>query len=302
MAKQYFEDQQQFDSTTKFMAATIDEINMFLKMLSEQLESRAKYAPQREMAKWIKNDGECIAYPIQGKCGDELKRELANKGVAFISTADDTKIIIKQPDLELVTSLNERVLTAKGNYYQEIDAAKLETAIAKTDRIKDKEIITLHGLDKYQYEVLKNKCNDITRGFMVGKEEEPDGTISLSVHAQKVIVKDPEKMDLCKAFAESMLSLNGENSILKRQQVDADERLDREVASLKGCESTHYVIGVDDTSKYIEINSQGFEFHRVKFEDGKIKNMQELTVSKDQMNYEIELQKCMDKILQKQHR
>lgn len=299
MGKGYYEDQQQFDNTMKMLAAIFDEIEKVIKGLGDQIKAREQFAPQRQMGEWIKKGGSFELYEVQGKCDAELARELQQKGIPHMVSLDTSKILIRQKDHDFVKALNERALIAKGNYYQEVESSRLETAIAKTDKIRDKEILTLHGLDKYQYEVLKNKCNNITKGFMVGFEDEADGKIALSIHAQKTIVKDPDKTDFCKAFAESMLSLHGANAEVKCRQIDADERLDKQVAELKGCEASHFVIGVDDPTRYIEINSQGFEFHRIKTDGTNTKNMQEVFVSKDRPDYEIELQKYMDSIYNK---
>lgn len=289
----------QFDDTTKFMQTSLDLLKQFLQLLADQIELNSRYAPQREMAKWIKNDGQVVAYPIQGNCIDELRRSMTEKGIPYIDTLDNTKIIIKAPDVEMVTELNKQVLAAKGNYFQEVDAQVMENAIAKSSAVKDKEILTVHGLDKYQCEVLKNKCNNITKGFMVGTVKEDEEHYALSIHAPRTISRDPEKTDFCKAYAEMTFSLYGNNAELKVAQVDADERIDKQVASLKGCESSHFVIGVDDPTKYIELNSQGFEFHRIRMIDGKLQNLQENFISKNSPDYEVELQKYMDTIYNK---
>ncbi|MCR5670700.1 MAG: hypothetical protein K6G10_06810 [Butyrivibrio sp.] len=290
---------QNYENTTKFIKVTIDELRQFLEMLADAIEGSRAGAAQKEMAKWIKESGQCTAYTVEGKCGRELKAELSKQGIGFIEVMDESTLVVKTPDIDRIREINRDILKEKGNYYQEIDGNEMERIFAKSDKIPDKTMMTLHGLDKYEYETLKNKCNDITKGFMVGLTKENSDEYALSIHAAKTYNPDPNKMDFCKAYASMALSLYGANSDVKRQQIDADEKLDKTIASLKGCENTHYVIGVDDPRKFIEINAQGFELHRIRMVGGKIENMQVMEVRNDSPDYEIELQKCLDGIYNK---
>lgn len=290
---------QQYEDSLNFMAGVGKSVAQILDMLADYIEANIRYAPQREMARWIKSHGQCCAYTIKGKCINELKQELNRQGIPYIDVMDDSKIIIKYPDLEQVNDINRDILIGKANYFQEVDAQALENAIASSSRIPDKEILTIHGLNKYECEVLKNKCNDITRGFMVGVTKESGGLYSISIHAPKTYSSDIEKTDFCKAYTEMAFSLYGLNAELKVAQVDADEKIDEKVRSLKGCEETNYIIGVDDPSKYIELNSSGFELHRVRMYNGEIRDTEAFFINKDDPNYEVELQKCMDTIYNK---
>ncbi len=291
------ESRENFDNTNKFIKATVDTIIKMLTEIAKYREEEMRNAHIREFMKWCRDGGEITPYEVQGNCKNELKEMLDEKGIAYLNPSNSNCFIIKEPDKELVRELNTQALIAKTNYYQEIDTSKMEDAIANSKNIKDKEILTLHDLDKYECEVLKNKCNNITKGFMVGIEKEEDGKYSVSVHAQqRTYCAEPEKTDLCKAYAQMAFSLYGDNMVMKKQQVEADEKLDLEVAALKGCENTHYVIGIDNPGRYIEITAQGFELHQAKMENENIKDYQLGFISKDDPAYEVELQKALDSI------
>lgn len=286
-----------FDDSVKFIKAIQETILEIIKNFTEYAEFNAKYAAEKEMAKWIHDGNMPMPYKVRGKCDMELVEELRSQGIPHLYLLNHT-LYVKPEDMNRVEEINQHILLVKGNYYQETDTNLLENAIAASPKVKDKNIITLHGLNKYQCEALKNKCNNITKGFMVGVAEE-NGCYSLSIHAPWTISNDVEKVDFCKAYSEMALSLYGLNSVLKEKQIEADEKLDKQVASLKGCVDTHYVIGVDDPSKYIELNANGFELHRIRLINGEIKNCEVSSVDVNNPDYEVELQKCMDGIFNK---
>ncbi len=287
---------QNFDDTTKLMNE-LSQIGVgLLTALAEYIDAEARYAPQKEMAKWIKNHGQCYAYHVQGNCANELKNELNERNIPYIDLMDGKTLIIKEPDAKALHEINHEILVAKANYYQSVDQDMMEDIFAKSNLIKDKDIITIHDLSDYQCEVLKNKCNDITKGFMVGIEEESPGRFAVSIHAPRAYNPNPEKVDLCKAFAEMTYSLYGNNADIKASQIEADKKLDEEIAALKDSHATKYVIGVDDPKRYLEINAQGFEFHRQVFTGKGIQDIEEKFVDKNDPAYEVELQKALDTI------
>ncbi len=290
---------QNYDDTTKFISEISQEAIRLLAALGEYLDAEARYAPQKEMAKWIRNHGQCYAYHVQGNCANELKNELNERNIPYINLMDGKTLIIKEPDAKELHDINHKILVAKANYYQAVDTEMMEDVFAKSNLLKDKGIITLHDLSDYQCEVLKNKCNDISKGFMVGIEEESPGRYAVSIHAPMTYKEEAGKMDLCKAFAEMTYSLYGNNADIKAAQIEADEKLDKEIAALKGDHATKYVIGIDDPRRYLEINAQGFEKHIQAFTAKGVQDIEEKFVDKNDPAYEVELQKALDGISNK---
>ena len=285
-----------FNDSMQFTQATVQTLTSIFEAFAEYLKNNSRFAAEREMAKhWKENR----AYPVRGKCMEDLCQELSRNGIPYLRTMDSSMLIVKETDLDRVAEINREILSVKCNYFQSVDSEQLENAIAKSPKVQDKDILTLHGLDKYQCETIKNKCNNITKGFTVGIKEESDGRYAVSIHAPWTVSKNLSKNDFCRAYAEMAFSLYGLNAELKQKQIDADEKLDEEVASLKGCETTHYVVGVDDPFKYIELNSNGFEFHRIRLVNGELQNSEVTAVDKNDPDYEVELQKCMDGIMNK---
>lgn len=233
--------------------------------LATYLEEHAKTQAQREMARYIRGGGQMGAYQIRGT-GDitgELKMRLEEEGICYINSTEPSVIFIREPDLMRIQEINKEINIARCNYFQEVDAEKLEAAIAKSDFIKEKGIISLNGLDKYEAEVLKNKCNNITKGFMVGTKKNPNGTIDLSIRAD--MVSSDKKIDFCKAYLLANLSLYGINHETKKKQIEEDEIIDRALSQTNLTENVIYVTGSHDENKrqYIEINNTGFKFHQI---------------------------------------
>lgn len=290
--------EQNAHSGGKFAQAAAETIAMILEALADYLEKESEFAPQKSLAAWIRGKGEVCAYPVQGDCIGELKYELDKLRIPYIDLANTNRILIKAPDLDEVKELNRSILIAKTNYFQDVDGRELENAIASSDRIPDKEIFTLHNLNKYQVEVLKNKCNSISSGFMVGITETSSGTFDVSIRASNLFSENA-KMDFCKAFMQMTISLYGPNNSIKIDQIDADEQIDIAVELLKGKDEVHYIVGVDDPSKYIEINGHDFQYYSINTANGERVERLITQCSADDPNYASELQRCMDKIYNK---
>lgn len=283
----------------QFAQAAVSNIAELIEALLEYLERNAQLAPQKALAKWIKDGGSLVSYPIQGHCKAELKYEMEKNGIAYVETTTGY-LIIPEPSLDKVRELNREILVSKGNYFQEVDGVEMENAIAKFDRIENKDIFSIHGLNKYETEVLKNKCNNISAGFMVGISKEGEDSYELSVHGNRLYNPDVKK-DFCKAYLQMAFSLYGPNREIKVAQIEADEKIDNDVQKLKSSEDVHYIVGADDENpkKFIEINSNGFEFYESSIVDEKRVDRQVCRIDKNDPNYESELARYMDRIFNK---
>ncbi len=287
--------QQLASNFTRQVAETVARI---LAILADYLEKEQKNAAQKELARYIRGGGMLFSYSVQGdKAGaiPPLKAELIDKGIPFGETNEGDKILIRYDDLNLIKGINHDILVAKGNYYQEADASELERAVATAPFIKDKEILSIKDLNTYQYEVLKNKCNDISQGFMIGRKEKENGLFDVSVQAKDVLTDDAEKKDFCLAYLQMYMSLYGPNCDTKISQIEADKKIDEEVAKLKGTKAPHYIVGVDDPTRYIEITEERFVYHRFKKVADAMQEEQSSCDVKDP-DYEAELQRAMDQI------
>lgn len=289
-----------FEQTERFLQIMMETLTKWLKSLGEYLEFRGETAAQRELGKWLNKNGGDI-YRIRGNCTEELKQELAKRGIGFIpDVSDERNLIIRDIDKQRIHDINNNILIARSNYFQEVDAADLENAISSIDKITDKNIITLHNLSFYQVEVLKNKCNDITRGFMVGiSPGEQENRYNLSVSAPKVFNKSQEK-DLCKAYLDMSFSLYGTNAFIKQKQIDADKDFEKQIETIKGVNRSYYIVGADDVNRYIEMNGNGFEYYeRQKDPLGELYDIEVKRCDIYDDNFDMELQICMDKLRNK---
>jgi hypothetical protein len=285
-----------------FIRSLIQTLTEWLKNLGEYLEKYAATAPQRELGAWLSKNGGNV-YVVRGGCTYDLKNALAEAGIGFIQdTNNPNYLIIRQPDTERVEELNRQVLVARCNYYQEVDGRELEDAIArasKTGKISD-AIVTVHNLNTYQTEVLKNKFNDISYGYTVGITEGEKDKSNISVPAAKVYSKDEGKKDLCRAYLEMSFSLYGLNSYKKTKQIDADRDFDKKIAAMKGQQRSVYIAGADDIGQFLEINGNGFEYYTVKHDaDGNRIENEVHTCRADSPDYDVELQIYLDKMRDK---
>ncbi len=293
--------EQNMRQTGKVTKAVLDCVRRLLLALAEYLEKNAKTSAQKEMAKFIRNGGGIYAYSIQGDriAGTipALKAELDARGIPYLSCNEKATLFIRGDDLEAIREINRDILIAKGNYFQEVDASALENAIAGANFVKDKNIFTLYGLDEYQAECIKNKCNNITSGFMIGTTRRMDGTVDISVRADTIVDQDK---NFLRAYLQAAVSLYGPNHDLKVAQIEADRKTDDLIASLKGTETTHYVVGADDHTKYIELTREDFIYHELRTgKDGRVVDDIHRCPC-DDPDYEIELQVCMDRIMNRE--
>lgn len=296
-------------NSANFMKAVADTIAKLLASLADYLEKEAMFAPQKTLAQWIRQGGGVTAYHVQGKCMNELKYELDKRGLAYLEVKNEV-LLVKEPDIQEIVESNRKILIARCNYFQEVDAKEMEDAIARIDKMKDKEIFTMKGLNKYEVEVLKNKCNNISSGFMVGiskvntpeaNSSENNALFDVSIPCGKLMVSDAEKEDFCKSYLEMVFSLYGPNNGIKMKQIDADEKIDLQVETLKGTEQVKYVVGADDKNpkKFIELNEHGFEYYETDIIDGGRNDRQVFRCDISDPNYDAELQRCMDRIFNK---
>lgn len=292
--------QSNFKEATKW-AKTIEEIIAeYLSFLAQYIEDNGKYAPQKEMAKWIRKGGDIYAYTVRGDCQDELKYNLSKCKIPFISMSDG-RIVVPGYALEQVKDLNREINVSHCNYYQEVNAKEMEDSIARFSGIKDKDLLKLEGIDPYFVEVLKNKSNDISKGFMIGTEKDENGDFSVTILGTNVYSEDKKK-DFCKAYLQAAISLYGPNQDKKIMQIDADNLLDKQVEELKNDPDVHYIVGVDekDVKNIIELNGKNFQ-HYISSLD-KEGNRVDRLVAQCEINdpsYDEELQICLDKIKNK---
>ena len=293
-------DEQNIKSTGNIIKSFADWLQQLYKNIADALEFSSKNAAQKELGRLAREGHGLYAYNIKGDVEGQMMYNLEKQGIAY-AKLDGSNILIKETDLTRVRDLNREVLITKGNYYQEVSAEEYENAIARYDRLTDKDVLYIKNLDKYEYETLKNKCNDISRGFTIGTVANPDGkTYSLMIRSAEVFKNVPEgkrqPMDFCKAYLKANLSLYGPNIEVKKKEIDADDRLDKKIEELKDSDCVHYIVGADKSGLFIEMNSKEFQFYGTTVEDGKRLDNLITECDKDDPNYDYELQRCMDKL------
>ena len=302
--------EQNYHSTMGVFKKVLEVLEKWFKDFAEYLEKNAEWAPYKKLAKQMSKSGGQVyniqfpsEYDKHYSC-EEFKRELAKHGIPFFATSEENKIIIGADQFDKIKELNRTLLVAKCNYFQEVDTVEMEDAIAKIEGIKDKEMLTFHGLSDYECEVFKNKCNAITKGFMVGIVPNPDNPerYDVTVHAADVLKSKPGaySIDVCRAYVESMFSLYGLNSLTKVNQIDADREINREIKALMDTGEVFYVVDAKNPGVFMEINANGLEFYTtVMDDDGKRHDNQVAHIAKNDPNYEYEMRKYLDSMKNK---
>ncbi len=250
-------------------ARTAKLIAILLKQIEKIMESA-----DRKITFWGKtrNERVLLNHLKEGKmlvpCTDKVDPgrfafELEKAGIARLCTTNG-KVLIKEDDIEKASRIAKRLIIESGRYYQSVSIAELSNAVANSNG--DKTLFRCTGLDKYQVESLKNKCNDIKKGFTVGIEKESDGTFDLAIKRNE-LYREPRLLtsgkivqdkDFARAYLESTLSLYGPNRENKIRQMDADEEFDNKMLDAIKADGVFYVISVDDPSKFIKITNYGY--------------------------------------------
>ena len=311
MAKEVAE--MSFDNMAKLNDSMIDALKKFMNKLMGIIGANDnKDKPAKALAKWITKGNPVAYYPIQGDCVGELKACLRKNHVPFIS-CDNNGIIVKTSDdvinndLEYVQELNHDILLAKGNYFQEADIRDFEDAIAHHKDAEHQNVFVVKNLDAYELEVLKNKCNNIAKGFTVahGKSAMNPELNDVCIMSQRIFTLKKEdktkydgskyKKDFCRAYLQAALSLYGPNEDIKKKQIDDDAAFDKEVAALKNNNNTKYIVGQYDDKRYIALTAEGFTFYD--YNNAKNPIMSKFNIT--DINYKGELQVAMDCIYNK---
>lgn len=299
-----------FDNATRFMQHTNETITKILMAILEYLEKKEEHSKDMELAKWMRdNNGRmCVnIYPIRGKRDNDefgfsdnpfdkdiinaLKVELDKNRVSYKDLCNGS-ILIRDVDYKKVNDINTRLCIATSKYYQETSRSELEDAIARYDKIKNKNILTVTCKDVIEAEVLKRKCNAIASGFMVGISRTTDNDFNVSIHSAKLLDINQKGKDFCKAYLEMALSLHGANHDTKRKQIIDDKSMDKQISDLKYSNETQYIISATDNTKFIELNDRGFSYiETVTDEDGFRHDSKKGFCRRDNPDYEMELER-----------
>ena len=275
-------------------------IKTYVDLKKTEMEREAnelKYAPQKAFCEQFGKKDSMI-YKLKGNCQDDFEKRLQESRLPYLSIGDGLYCIFNENYNE-ITTMNRDANILQGKYFQEYNAVEMENVIANAN-IQDKSIYHIEGLDYYEKTVLQNKCNDITRGFMVGSEERPDGKYNIAIRGSYVY-DAKSSHDLCHSMLSASLSLYGSNEIIKKMQIDHDVKMTDLIAHLKGCEKPHYIIGKYDVDNYITIDQTGFTVTNTNLDkDNNRHDNNEIHIDINDPDYERELMRYRDEIMDEQ--
>lgn len=261
----------EMQQTLKLIAAFFHWIDRRFTNLRKVIENRNLTAGIKELAKAIKDQNATVYYPKGENIDAALKKKLLDAGIAFIPEKDSEGregLVVSKGCLDRIREINNECLIEQSMYYQAVGAKKMEDVLARDKAFKDKGVFELDNLSYYDMKCLKDKCNDISRGFTVGIDRNENGTYRMVLRQSKVFEINPKKTDFCEAAARYIMSLYGPNRDTKMQQIDDDTRTDLEVSKLIDDKEEFWMASQDRTDRYLhfyptydeDMNKTGYKF------------------------------------------
>ena len=127
-------------------------------------------------------------------------------------TPDESAYILYDlNDQYMVEELRLKALDQALSYRFTLDGIEAEERIASNDRIKDKDLLTIKGLNYYEKELMLERCREISAGYLIHEEEgmDEDGTVKfdLTVRDSKVLTDEKHGRDLFSIYLQTMISL-----------------------------------------------------------------------------------------------
>lgn len=254
-------------------------ITRYVTVLCQTAKGKASQYTSKELMDYVGKGGNITVFEPKGTTEVALLNRLEIENVPFIHD-EKGHFFIRDIDYDKVSEFNRDINLVKGNYYQTCSKDELDWAVANS-KFTDKKMTVFKNLDSFDAETLKNKCNRITRGFMVG-EDKHDGLCDVSVRNKYLYMEKGN--DVCSAMLESAMSLHMGNEAIKKKQLLHDIRFRERVKNLKGTEDPRYIRSARNGFKdYVELNADGFTYR------GK-------TVSVNSPDYYAELDRAIDRI------
>lgn len=246
----------------------LDAMEKAMKDKAQQAAASKQYAYARALDEYVKGGGEIKGYIYNDELLlKHLKEELKSRDVPFIEySINGQKIVaIRESDEELYNQVLQETKQNEQRYFQILSKEEMAKSIENAQRLSDeeKEFLTLDGLDNTMAQMLANKCNDITRGFMVGVDVN-DSTTDFMVHTRQTIVLGEPKndkvysQDFCRAYLAATFSGYGPNHEKNAEQLKIDEKLNKKIKNFKG-PGEMWITGQDDTDTVLKVTENGYE-------------------------------------------
>lgn len=287
-----------FNQASKMAKDTMDVIARFLEAIGNQLAQKGRFAAQLALAEWIKDGNSITSIHPYAPTSGKLLYQLDLQKIPYVSQTDGS-ICVKPTDVAKIHEIERSLKIAHCMYFQEVGMDEMENDIALYGNEKKKEMLILKDVDPHFKETIVRKCNDISKGFMVGTEALESGNYNLAVAGTKIFTTNDEEKDFCKAYLQAVVSLYGPNHDVKVLQLIADEKLEKEIKELPDDGVSRYIVGVDDKNvkNVVEITPTDFQYYQwVADKDGQIRQKMISNVDKDDPSYELELDRCLDRI------
>ena len=223
----------------------MEALERYMKDLAKQEAASKSYAYASIIDKYVQKGGQIKGYFLSDDklYNKHLKQEMGERNMPFIeyNVNGRTVLAIRDCDAEEFKKVQEQTKINEQRYFQIVDKEEMAATFEGSQRIpeKDKKFLTIDGMDKTMAQMLANKCNDITKGFMVGINKNEKST-DLMVHAKRTIVlgkpqgKNVYSQDFCRAYLAAAFSGYGPNREKNMEQLKIDENLNKKIKEFDG--------------------------------------------------------------------
>ncbi len=183
-------------------------------------------------------------YKIRGERPEEVLFEFDKSRIPYIQIRDTNLALIEDSSLTVMRckSLNKKVLQKRRCFMQEMTSDELQNAISNHDKIKNKNIVTIKGLNEKEYDALYKYLNDISPNFLVGTNDTPS---SYSVAFPEVLTDNVIIETVGDALFKAMFRVYGESAKVKDGNKDFDMWFyDAELCENRVRENINEAVGV----------------------------------------------------------
>ena len=258
-------------STAQAAKEVAEALAEFFEKLLKALEENEKFKAQASLIKWMKSGGAVREYKPQGYTVEKLLFEMEKEKIPYFALGENS-ILIRDPDYDKVLELNEQILLAEKNYYQQVPTEKLETAINARSGGQG-QVLTISNLTPDELETLKRKCNNICKGFTVGTKVNGDNS-ELTINTGHIYSQNPEKNDFCKSYIQYLFAYYGFDHDQRAGEFDADRKFEGKVKELIDKQEEFYICGMNDHSKCIQVDANGMFTYEYKQQGSELLKVQ----------------------------
>lgn len=269
-------------ATFKTLQFTAEHLAKLIDQIIKALDSNKRLSAQRKLYSFLKN-GSGVKVNINDPYNMEAYKSLLQRSDIPFVQMDKGSLLIPQDykDQAQKAYKDLLVLNCKKDIYN-VPQKKLEELMSlNADLVKSKDIVTVHDLSVEEQELYKRKCNDTEVSNIIGINRDGEDTYSVSISAANNLCLEKVddftyRDDFCISTLQTAAALSSYTKDYSLNNAKADILADQNIFYYVDKENlapddTLYIVSLDDKSKYIRIDNDGFQVYKCSMEDGTLK-------------------------------